>query len=113
MTLVPADCNKSLGIAGVDYSVSGGLCWYELPKFRKLYPEYDDLTDTQLTKRLHAKAGRALQDMRPWTLIGHRAGGRVRGAARGPGNRMGIPVGAVRFESNKLPRLKECRIRSE
>jgi hypothetical protein len=74
ITLLPAECAKSLGTVGVDYSVSEGLCWYELPKFRKLYPEYVDLNDAELTKRLYAKVGRSVREMRPWTLIARRAG---------------------------------------
>jgi hypothetical protein len=71
--LLPVVCDQARGLAGNDYSSSDGLCWYESPKFRALYPEYHDLSEQELDKRLYAEAGRPLKEMRPWTLVAERA----------------------------------------
>jgi len=50
---VPVLCKEARGKDGEDYDASGPwndyraekLCWYEEPKFRRLYPEYKDLTE--------------------------------------------------------------------
>lgn len=32
-------------------------CWYELPRFRELFPEYRDLSENDLVEKTYAKAG--------------------------------------------------------
>jgi len=71
--LLPVACDQARGAMDNDYSDSEDLCWYEVPKFRKLSPGYRDLSDQELNKRLYAKAGRPLKEMRPWTLVAERA----------------------------------------
>lgn len=60
------------GIAGTDYDyhVSDGLCWYELPNSRRLYPEYHDLNDNKLAELLYEKAGQPLKHFHPWQKLG-------------------------------------------
>jgi hypothetical protein len=50
--LVPLDCAKTRGSEGRDFGRREGYCWYELPKFQVLYPEYKDLTADQLSNAL-------------------------------------------------------------
>jgi hypothetical protein len=73
-TLFPVDCSQARGTFEANYSRSDGLCWYEEPTFRSLYPEYRDLSEQELSKRLYAKVGRPLKEMRPWRLVAERAG---------------------------------------
>ncbi|MGR9413693.1 hypothetical protein [Rhizobium leguminosarum] len=61
--MVPIICDQARGTLKTDYSPEGSqtdvnpfdTCWYELPKFRTLYPEYKDLTDDDLSDRLYEK----------------------------------------------------------
>jgi hypothetical protein len=56
--MLPVDCTNLRGVKGDwEGDLDAGKCWYSLPKFRKLYPEYADLTDKQLSKQLYDKAG--------------------------------------------------------
>lgn len=45
------------------------ICWYPLPKFRKLYPEYNNLSDEDLDKAMYQKVGSPLKDFKPWTIF--------------------------------------------
>jgi hypothetical protein len=72
--LLPVDCAQARGAEGPDYSKSEDLCWYETAKFQALYPEYRDLDERELSKRVYEKAGRPLKEMRPWRLMSERAG---------------------------------------
>jgi hypothetical protein len=52
--LVPSDCQLARGREGTirdgsDYERREAKCWYELPGFRRLFPEYADLADKKLT----------------------------------------------------------------
>lgn len=68
--LLPADCAEARGMLGTDYTQEeDGLCWYEMPKFRALYPEYKDLKDYDLSRRLYAKAGKPLTEPHPWMKL--------------------------------------------
>ena len=73
--LVPVPCSGARGKAGTDYEVFDDpstpiKCWYQIPKFRALFPEYKDLTDDQLSDRLYQKAGiQKTPRTSPWTLI--------------------------------------------
>jgi len=46
--LLPVDCYEARGEKTAGCSIDNGHCWYELAKFRTLYPEYADLTDVHL-----------------------------------------------------------------
>jgi hypothetical protein len=52
-----------------DFSTDNGVCWYAAPKFRELYPEYKDLSEAELTKRLHEKVGIPLKQAHPWRSL--------------------------------------------
>ncbi|MBB5327807.1 hypothetical protein [Tunturiibacter gelidoferens] len=68
--MVPADCEKARGTAGTDYNRNDdGFCWYEFSKFRSLYPEYKDVNDKELDRRLYAKAGKPLVEFHPWQKL--------------------------------------------
>jgi hypothetical protein len=57
-----------------DYYKSEGQCWYSRVVFRRLYPEYKDLSDRDLSDRLYSKAGRPLRHPHPWTKMAQAAG---------------------------------------
>jgi hypothetical protein len=67
----PVECSLA---RGMDYRRDGSLCWYSLPTFRKLYPEYGDLPEKDLSEKLYAKAGIPLTPIRPWPLLWEKAG---------------------------------------
>ena len=57
-SLLPAFCNLARGSSGIDYTTEkDGLCWYKLQDFRRLYPEYKDLSNKVLSEKLYAKDG--------------------------------------------------------
>jgi hypothetical protein len=61
--MVPIDCSLTRGAEKTDYIKKLGpsapnACWYGLPEFRKLYPEYVDLTNDQLTEKPYQKRPR-------------------------------------------------------
>jgi len=62
----PIDCAMARGI---EYRREGSLCWYSLPTFRKLYPEYAGLPEKDLSEKLYAKAGLPLKPIRPWPML--------------------------------------------
>ena len=68
---IPVDCDLARGI---NFRRDRNLCWYDLPTFRKLYPEYEDLNDSDLAERLHQKAGIPLIPIRPWSVLSERVG---------------------------------------
>jgi hypothetical protein len=68
--MVPVDCSEARGKVLSDYSKEkDGLCWYEMPKFRAQYTEYNDLKDDQLSDRLYKKAGIPIMPIRPWSKV--------------------------------------------
>jgi hypothetical protein len=73
--LVPVACSDARGKAGIDYEVFDDpsttiKCWYQVPKLRTLYPEYNDLTNDDLSNRLYKKAGLAMKETAaPWTSV--------------------------------------------
>jgi hypothetical protein len=84
--IVPQLCGKARGIAGTDFSTKDGQspgpwdlyakpnpfdnCWYAISKFRPLYPEFDNLSDNDLSSKLYAASGMPLRDPpRPWMTI--------------------------------------------
>ena len=68
---VPVDCR---GARVSEFRREGSLCWYSMPGFRKLYPEYKDLNDNELSDKLYARAGVPLTPIRPWTLLAEKVG---------------------------------------
>jgi hypothetical protein len=49
-------------------------CWYELPKFRELFPEYRDLAENDLVEKTYARAGVQRTPSpgwpaRPWQML--------------------------------------------
>ncbi|MGO8468353.1 hypothetical protein AB9F45_27720 [Rhizobium leguminosarum] len=49
-------------------------CWYEMPKFRALYPEYKDLSDDALSDKLYTKMSLPFKhepEPRPWEYLGN------------------------------------------
>ena len=74
--LLPMDCNRVLrGKADIDYSRDKkGHCWFTIKNFRMLYPEYNDLSDRDLSDRLYQMArirlGPSVQaSPAPWVLL--------------------------------------------
>ncbi len=65
----PVDCSFA---RGTEYRREGSLCWYTLPIFRKLYPEYNDVKKKELSEKLYAKAGIPLTPIRPWPMLGEK-----------------------------------------
>ena len=65
----PRDVGPRTKYATPDFSVFEHYCWYEMQKFRTLYPEYKDLQDYDLNVRLYAAAGQPLKQFRPWTMV--------------------------------------------
>jgi hypothetical protein len=77
--LVPLDCREARGKAKVDYTppegpwsayTSSAQCWYQIDALRRLYPEYKDLTDGDVSGRLYKKAGVVTNPARPWSALG-------------------------------------------
>lgn len=73
--LIPVRCGTARGAENADFTrdtstASSPVCWYELPKFRKLYAEYKDMSDEKLSESLYARAGIALNPPRPWQMVG-------------------------------------------
>jgi hypothetical protein len=89
---VPVRCGEARGKLGTDYAIKEKgkpssqdhakpnffeTCWYSLSKFRTFYPEYNDLEDGDLIRKLHANLDlRTFDDLiaervpQPWTTIG-------------------------------------------
>lgn len=68
--LLPALCDLARGSSGIDYTVEkDGLCWYKMQDFRRLYPEYRDLSNNVLAEKLYAKVGQPLQHFHPWHKV--------------------------------------------
>ena len=78
--LVPELCGEARGDAGTDYTTQKGQnpgpwdkyakpdpyddCWYTMSKFRPLYPEYNNLSDYELSRMLYGIR------VRPWATLG-------------------------------------------
>jgi hypothetical protein len=91
---VPVLCGQARGAAGTDYAVKEKgkpgpwdayrervveTCWYTLPKLRPLYPEYNDLSDEELVRKLYASRGLLtfwdlIPAPAPWATVGMWAG---------------------------------------
>jgi hypothetical protein len=59
---------------GADFSVHANEanCWYLISKFRDLYPEYKNLSDSALAETMYEKAGIPLKHFAPWTVLFHK-----------------------------------------
>lgn len=69
--IVPVNCSEARGTVGTDYDKHPPLCWYQMSKFRSLYPEYSDLGEDDLAAKLYKNAGLAFEQPRtPWALVG-------------------------------------------
>ena len=84
--IVPQLCGTARGVAGTDYTTKIGQnpnpwdtyakpnpfdnCWYEMSKFRPLYPEYKHVSDNELSRKLYAEHGVP----NPWATLGAWAG---------------------------------------
>jgi hypothetical protein len=85
--LLPVLCGKVRGVAGTDYTTKQGQnpgpwdiyskpnpfdnCWYTMSKFRALFPEYNDLSDKELSRKLYADHGVPTRDLpNPWVTLG-------------------------------------------
>ena len=83
---VPQLCGEARGIVGTDYSTKEGQnpgpwdlytkpnpfdrCWYEMSKFRRLYPEFSNLSDKQLSSKLYSELlPDALWVKSPWPTL--------------------------------------------
>jgi hypothetical protein len=73
-SLLPTDCAKARGVLGTDYSETQNLCWYKTEDFRRLYPEYKDLSDKVLSEKLYEKVGQTLTHVHPWESVAKAAG---------------------------------------
>jgi len=73
---IPVLCGQTRGEANLDFVLGNpgrpdlyGTCWYELSKFRKVFPEYDKISDLELAKTVNSKPGYPLPPARPIQLI--------------------------------------------
>jgi hypothetical protein len=68
--LLPANCTQARGKIGVDYEQFGQFCWYKMEQFREQFPEYNNLSDDDLSDRLYSKAGLSIREATaPWPLV--------------------------------------------
>jgi hypothetical protein len=72
-TLFPVDCGQARGVATTDYSSNEGLCWYATGNFRRLYPDYKEISDRDLSEKIYAKAGKPLTHPHPWVKVAEAA----------------------------------------
>jgi hypothetical protein len=77
--LIPVDCRDARGKPGIDYEgsffdriddPSRTACWYKIDALRRLFPEYNDLSNEVLINRLYQKAGVPLEPPAPWKALG-------------------------------------------
>ncbi len=65
----PTSPPAARGIPGTNYTDRNGTCWYDSKTFRKFYPEYNDLSNRELGKKLMAAAGTPLIEFHPWHKV--------------------------------------------
>lgn len=53
--MLPVPCDKARSAEEIVRFDGSEACYYELTTFRRLYPEYNDLSDTVLSDRLYAR----------------------------------------------------------
>jgi cbb3-type cytochrome oxidase subunit 3 len=66
--LIPIACRDARGTAGADYrsDIDQRNCWYDLPKFRIFYPEYQGTPDGALAAAMIERVGWHGGPRRPW-----------------------------------------------
>jgi hypothetical protein len=71
ISLLPVLCPGAAarGMIGTDYTEQNGICWYSTANFRRLYPEYNDLGNHDLSEKVYAKAGQSLKEFHPWHRV--------------------------------------------
>jgi hypothetical protein len=72
--MLPLKCEdtegkKVRGVVSDDYVIWNSYCWYQMSKFRALYPEYKNVSDDALTDAIYAKIGSPLEHAHPWRLL--------------------------------------------
>jgi hypothetical protein len=84
--LVAKYCGEARGRPDIDYSTEKttdfmakpnayAWCWYTTSKFRELYPEHKDLSESELSDKFYAK--QSLPDLpNPWATLGSWANAR-------------------------------------
>jgi hypothetical protein len=80
LMLLPVHCKDARGKSGTDYTgreaswtdySTEGQCMYKMADFRRLYPEYKDLSDNDLANKTYEKANRPLRpEPEPWWSLG-------------------------------------------
>ncbi|MCP3396224.1 hypothetical protein [Bradyrhizobium sp. CCGB20] len=80
LMLLPVHCKDARGKSGTDYTgrdgpwadySAEGQCMYKMGDFRRLYPEYKDLSDNDLVDRIYKQANRPIKDTpQPWWFLG-------------------------------------------
>jgi hypothetical protein len=78
--LLPILCKDARGTAKIDYTDPEGpwnayaapapLCWYKVAALRRLFPEYKDMAEANLSNLLYERAGITLTPARPWEIVG-------------------------------------------
>jgi hypothetical protein len=84
LMLIPIHCKDARGTSGTDYTgrdgpwsdySAQGQCMYKMADFRRLYPEYSDLSDNVLVHKTYEKAARPLlPEPEPWWTLGRAVG---------------------------------------
>jgi hypothetical protein len=78
--VIPVDCRDARGKSGIDYDGnyfdrldepgSHPKCWYKIDALRRLYPEYNDLSEDVLINKLRQKAGvPTTEPEAPWKTL--------------------------------------------
>jgi hypothetical protein len=95
--LLPKDCASARGVLGTDFEEREGRCWYGVPKFRASFPEYRDLSDDDLTKKLYRKIGILPVDHSGITELRQDALIALGNTSSGSGRRVGSDLGDLRI----------------
>jgi hypothetical protein len=79
LILIPIHCKDARGNSNTDYTgregpwsdySKEGQCMYKIGDFRRLYPEYNNLSDNDLANQLYERAGRPLNaEPEPWHFV--------------------------------------------
>jgi hypothetical protein len=80
--VIPVDCRNARGKSGIDYDGNffdrfdeptrgtDPKCWYKIDALRRLYPEYNDLSEDVLINKLRQKAGvPTTEPEAPWKTL--------------------------------------------
>ena len=87
--LVPQLCGEARGVVGADYATDRrapnffdrfdepnpfDTCWYAMSTFRPLYPEFKNMSDTELSRKLYTDRGIPNHVLSPWFTLATWAG---------------------------------------